>query len=166
MKIRNNIKSNKDLKVKKVNLNKIVESNIKWEAVGLSNSLNQNYHNWLECVTDKKDYCIESDKFGHGFGVFSGSKYWRIEASQKTGCNYIIDQKNSKMYSTAHKEKHVWGYVVKKNSENHNRGDILTRNFKKVGNVLTGNKVNLGMPNSHYPNYTVCWSHNEIWERN
>jgi len=118
MKIRNNIKSNKDLKVKKVNLNKIVESNIKWEAVGLANSLNQNYHNWLDCVTDTKDYNIESDKFGHGFGVFSGSKYWKIEASKNSGCNYIIDQKNSKMYSTAHKENHVWGYVVKKNTKN------------------------------------------------
>ena len=163
MKIRNNIKSNKDLKVKKVNLNAIVESNIKWEVVGLSNSLNQNYHNWLSCVTEKSEYSKESDNFGHGFGVFSGSKYFRIEASGKTGCNSIIDQKNSKLYVTAYKAKHVWGYVVKKNTENHNRGDILTKNFKVVGNVLTGNKVNLGMPNSHYPNYTVCWAHNDIW---
>lgn len=163
MKIRNNIKSNKDLRMKKVNLNKIVASNIKWEAVGLANSLNQNYHSWLDCVTDTKDYCIESRDFGHGFGVFSGSKYFRIEASGKSGCNSIIDQKNSKLYKTAHKDKHVWGYVAKKTTDNYNRGDILTKNYKVVGNVLTGNKVNLGMPNSHYPNYTVCWAHNDIW---
>ena len=146
--------------MKKVNLNKIVESNIKWEAVGLSNSLNQNYHNWLDCVTEKSEYSKESDNFGHGFGVFSGSKYFRIALV----CgNYIIDQKNSKLYKTAHKDKHVWGYVVKKNTDNHSRGDILTKNFKVVGNVLTGNKVNLGMPNSHYPNYTDCWAGAEIW---
>jgi len=163
MKIRNNIKSNKDLKVKKVNLNAIVESNIKWEAVGLANSLNQNYHNWLECVTDKKDYCIESDKFGHGFGTFSGSKYWRIDRISLVPGNSIIDQKNSKMFSAAHKENHVWGFVVKADSVNHNRGDILTRNYKVVGNVLDGNTSNLGMPTSHYPNYTDCWAGAECW---
>jgi len=145
----------------------LVQKQLKWEVVGLANAINKNYHGWLSCVTDKKEYCVESDKFGHGFGVFSGPKYYRIEASGKSGCNGIIDQKNCTLYSgTAHKENHVWGYVVKANSVNHNRGDILTRNFKKVGNVLNGNKVNLGMPNSHYPNYTVCWSHNDIWKRN
>ena len=145
----------------------LVQKQLKWEVVGLANAVNKNYHSWLSCVTDKKEYCVESDKFGHGFGVFSGPKYYRIEASGKSGCNGIIDQKNCTLYSgTAHKENHVWGYVVKANSVNHNRGDILTRNFKKVGNVLNGNKVNLGMPNSHYPNYTVCWSHNDIWKRN
>ena len=161
MKIRNNIKSNKDLKM---NMKQKVEKmSLNWEVIGLSNSINKNYHSWLSCVTDKKDYCIESDLFGHGFGVSHGSKYFRISLVYG---NSVIDQKNSKMYSTAHKEKHVWGYVVKKTSANYNRGDILTHNFKVVGNVLTGNKVNLGMPNSHYPNYTVCWSHNEIWKRN
>ena len=145
----------------------LVQKQLKWEVVGLANAINKNYHGWLSCVTDKNEYCVESDKFGHGFGVFSGPKYYRIEASGKSGCNGIIDQKNCTLYSgTAHKENHVWGYVVKANSVNHNRGDILTRNFKKVGNVLNGNKVNLGMPNSHYPNYTVCWSHNDIWKRN
>ena len=145
----------------------LVQKQLKWEVVGLANAVNKNYHSWLSCVTDKKEYCVESDKFGHGFGVFSGPKYYRIEASGKSGCNGIIDQKNCTLYSgTAHKENHVWGYVVKANSVNHNRGDILTRNFNKVGNVLNGNKVNLGMPNSHYPNYTVCWSHNDIWKRN
>ena len=145
----------------------LVQKQLKWEVVGLANAINKIYHGWLSCVTDKKEYCVESDKFGHGFGVFSGPKYYRIEASGKSGCNGIIDQKNCTLYSgTAHKENHVWGYVVKANSVNHNRGDILTRNFKKVGNVLNGNKVNLGMPNSHYPNYTVCWSHNDIWKRN
>ena len=144
----------------------LVQKQLKWEVVGLSNSINKNYHNWLSCVTDKKEYCVESDKFGHGFGVFSGPKYYRIEASGKSGCNGIIDQKNSKMFSAAHKENHVWGFVVKADSVNHNRGDILTRNYEKVGNVLNGNTSNLGMPTSHYPNYTVCWSHNEIWERN
>ena len=84
-----------------------------------------------------------------------------------SGCNGIIDQKNCTLYSgTAHKENHVWGYVVKADSENHKRGDILTKNYKVVGNVLDGNTANLGMPNSHYPNYTVCWSHNDIWKRN
>ena len=163
MKIRNNIKSNKDLRMKKVNLNKIVASNIKWEAVGLANLLNQNYHSWLDCVTDTKDYCIESRDFGHGFGVFSGSKYFRIEASGKSGCNSIIDQKNSKMYKTAHKDKHVWGFVVKNDTETFKRGDILTRNYEKVGNVLNGNTANLGQPNSHYPNYTDCWAGADIW---
>ena len=165
MKIRNKVNLNKDLKMNMKN--KVEKMNLKWEVIGLSNAINKNYHGWLGCVTDTKEYCIESRNFGHGFGVFVGSKYFRIEASAKSGCNGIIDQKNCTLYSgTAHKENHVWGYVVKANSVNHNRGDILTRNFKKVGNVLTGNKVNLGMPNSHYPNYTVCWSHNEIWERN
>ena len=149
--------------MKKVNLNKIVASNIKWEVVGLANSLNQNYHNWLECVTKTSEYVKESDIFKHGFGVFSGPKYYRIEASQKSGCNGIIDQKNSKMFSAAHKENHVWGFVVKADSVNHNRGDILTRNYEKVGNVLNGNTANLGMPNSHYPNYTDCWAGAEIW---
>ena len=142
---------------------KVEKMNLNWEAIGLSNSINKNYHNWLQCVTDKKDYCTESDKFGHGFGVFSGPRYFRI--SLVSG-NSIIDQKNSKLYKTAHKDNHVWGYIVKKDSENHKRGDILTNNYKVVGNVLTGHRANLGMPNSHYPNYTVCWSHNEIWERN
>ena len=145
----------------------LVKMKLKWEVIGLSNELNKNYHNWLECVTKTSEYVKESDLFKHGFGVFSGPKYYRIEASEKSGCNGIIDQKNCTLYSgSAHKENHVWGYVVKANSVNHNRGDILTRNFKKVGNVLNGNKVNLGMPNSHYPNYTVCWSHNDIWKRN
>ena len=72
MKIRNNIKSNKDLKMKIKNL---VQKQLKWEVVGLANAVNKNYHGWLSCVTDKKEYCVESDKFGHGFGVFSGPKY-------------------------------------------------------------------------------------------
>ncbi len=150
--------------MKKVNLNALVQTKLKWEVIGLSNELNKNYHNWLECVTKTSEYVTESDLFKHGFGVFSGPKYYRIEASAKSGCNGIIDQKNCTLYSgTAHKENHVWGYVVKANSVNHNRGDILTRNFKKVGNVLNGNKVNLGMPNSHYPNYTECWAGADIW---
>ena len=164
MKIKNNIKSNKDLKVNRPKtLKNLVKMKLKWEVIGLSNSINQNYHNWLDCVTDVKDYKTESDNFGHGFGVFSGSKYYRIEASQKSGCNSIIDQKNSKMFVTAYKAKHVWGYVAKKDSENHKRGDILTRNYEKVGNVLNGNTANLGQPNSHYPNYTDCWAGADIW---
>ena len=141
----------------------LVQKQLKWEVVGLANAVNKNYHGWLSCVTDKKEYCVESDKFGHGFGVFSGPKYYRIEASQKSGCNGIIDQKNSKMFSAAHKENHVWGFVVKADSVNHNRGDILTRNYEKVGNVLNGNTANLGQPNSHYPNYTDCWAGADIW---
>ena len=164
MKIRNNIKTKKDLKMNRSKtIKSLVKMKLKWEVIGLSNSINQNYHNWLDCVTDVKDYKTESDNFGHGFGVFSGSKYYRIEASQKSGCNSIIDQKNSKLYVTAYKAKHVWGYVAKKDSENHKRGDILTRNYEKVGNVLNGNRANLGMPNSHYPNYTECWAGADIW---
>ena len=50
MKIRNNIKSNKDLKM---NMKQKVEKmNLNWEAIGLANSINKNYHNWLSCVTD------------------------------------------------------------------------------------------------------------------
>ncbi len=139
------------------------KAKLKWEVIGLSNAINKNYHGWLSCVTDNKEYCVESDKFGHGFGVFSGSKYFRIEASGQSGCNGIIDQKNSKMFSAAHKDKHVWGFVVKNDSETHKRGDILTRNYEKVGNVLNGNTANLGQPNSHYPNYTDCWAGADIW---
>ena len=158
MKIRNNIKSNKDLKM---NMKQKVEKmNLNWEVIGLSNSINKNYHSWLSCVTDKKDYCTESDKFGHGFAVFHGSKYFRI--SLVPG-NSIIDQKNSKLYKTAHKDNHVWGYVVKKHSGTQRRGDILNRNYKVVGNILDGNTSNLGMPTSHYPNYTDCWAGAEIW---
>ena len=158
MKIRNNIKSNKDLKM---NMKQKVEKmNLNWEVIGLSNSINKNYHSWLSCVTDKKDYCVESDLFGHGFGVSHGSKYFRISLVYG---NSIIDQKNSKMYKTVHKYNHVWGYIVKKDSENHKRGDILNRNYKVVGNVLDGNTANLGMPNSHYPNYTDCWAGANIW---
>ena len=149
--------------MKKVNLNALVQTKLKWEVIGLSNELNKNYHNWLECVTKTSEYVKESDLFKHGFGVFSGPKYYRIEASGKSGCNGIIDQKNSKMFSAAHKENHVWGFVVKADSVNHNRGDILTRNYEKVGNVLNGNTANLGMPNSHYPNYTDCWAGADIW---
>ena len=149
--------------MKKVNLNSLVQTKLKWEVIGLSNELNKNYHNWLECVTKTSEYVKESDLFKHGFGVFSGPKYYRIEASGKSGCNGIIDQKNSKMFSAAHKENHVWGFVVKADSVNHNRGDILTRNYEKVGNVLNGNTANLGMPNSHYPNYTDCWAGADIW---
>ena len=138
----------------------LVQKQLKWEVVGLANAVNKNYHGWLSCVTDKKEYCVESDKFGHGFGVFSGPRYFRI--SLVSG-NSIIDQKNSKMFSAAHKENHVWGFVVKADSVNHNRGDILTRNYEKVGNVLNGNTANLGMPNSHYPNYTDCWAGADIW---
>jgi len=141
----------------------LVQKQLKWEVVGLANAINKNYHGWLSCVTDKKEYCVESDNFGHGFGVFHGSKYFRIEASGKSGCHSIIDQKNSKLYVTAYKAKHVWGYVAKKNTENHNRGDILTKNYKVVGNILDGNTANLGQPNSHYPNYTDCWAGAEIW---
>ena len=114
-------------------------------------------------MTKTSEYVKESDLFKHGFGVFSGPKYYRIEASGKSGCNGIIDQKNSKMFSAAHKENHVWGFVVKADSVNHNRGDILTRNYEKVGNVLNGNTANLGQPNSHYPNYTDCWAGADIW---
>ena len=142
---------------------KVEKMNLNWEVIGLANAINKNYHGWLSCVTDNKEYCVESDKFGHGFGVFSGSKYFRIEASGKSGCHSIIDQKNSKLYVTAYKAKHVWGYVAKKNTENHNRGDILTKNYKVVGNILDGNTANLGQPNSHYPNYTDCWAGAEIW---
>ena len=142
---------------------KVKKMDLKWEVIGLANAINKNYHSWLSCVTDKNEYCVESDKFGHGFGVFSGPKYFRIEASAKSGCNGIIDQKNSKMFSAAHKENHVWGFVVKADSVNHNRGDILTRNYEKVGNVLNGNTANLGQPNSHYPNYTDCWAGADIW---
>ena len=149
--------------MKKVNLNALVQTKLKWEVIGLSNELNKNYHNWLECVTKTSEYVKESDLFKHGFGVFSGPKYYRIEASGKSGCNGIIDQKNSKMFSAAHKENHVWGFVVKADSVNHNRGDILTRNYEKVGNVLNGNTSNLGMPTSHYPNYTDCWAGADIW---
>ena len=149
--------------MKKVNLNALVQTKLKWEVIGLSNELNKNYHNWLECVTKTSEYVKESDLFKHGFGVFSGPKYYRIEASGKSGCNGIIDQKNSKMFSAAHKENHVWGFVVKADSVNHNRGDILTRNYEKVGNVLNGNTANLGQPNSHYPNYTDCWAGADIW---
>jgi hypothetical protein len=117
----------------------------------------------LSCVTDKKEYCVESDNFGHGFGVFSGSKYYRIEASGKSGCHSIIDQKNSKLYVTAYKAKHIWGYVAKNDSENHKRGDLLTKNYKVVGNVLTGEFANNGMPNSHYPNFQDCWAGAECW---
>ena len=138
----------------------LVSKKLNWEAIGLSNSLNKNYHNWLQCVTDKKDYVIESDKFGHGFGVFSGTKYFRIAL---VSGNSIIDQKNSKLYKTAHKDNHLWGYIVKQDSENHKRGDILTNNYKVVGNVLTGHRANLGMPNSHYPNYTETWAGAECW---
>ena len=138
----------------------LVQKQLKWEVVGLANAINKNYHGWLSCVTDKKEYCVESDKFGHGFGVFSGPRYFRI--SLVSG-NSIIDQKNSKMVSAAHKENHVWGVVVKADSVNHNRGDILTRNYEKVGNVLNGNTANLGQPNSHYPNYTDCWAGADIW---
>ena len=138
----------------------LVSKKLNWEAIGLSNSINKNYHNWLQCVTDKKDYVIESDKFGHGFGVFSGSKYFRIALVYG---NSIIDQKNSKLYKTAHKDNHLWGYVAKADSENHKRGDILTKNYKVVGNVLTGGRANLGMPNSHYPNYTETWAGAECW---
>jgi len=165
MKIKNNIKSNKDLKVNRPKtLKNLVKMKLKWEVIGLSNSINKNYHNWLGCVTTTSEYVKESDLFGHGFGVFPGSKYFRIEASTKSGCNGIIDQKNCTLYSgTAHKEKHVWGFVVKKNFENHKIGDILTRNYEKVGNVLNGNTANLGQPNSHYPNYTDCWAGADIW---
>jgi len=149
--------------MKKVNLNALVQTKLKWEVIGLSNELNKNYHNWLECVTKTSEYVKESNLFKHGFGVFSGPKYYRIEASGKSGCNGIIDQKNSKMFSAAHKENHVWGFVVKADSVNHNRGDILTRNYEKVGNVLNGNTSNLGMPTSHYPNYTDCWAGADIW---
>ena len=68
----------------------LVKMKLKWEVIGLSNELNKNYHNWLDCVTDTKDYKIESDNFGHGFGVFSGPKYYRIEASKNSGCYSII----------------------------------------------------------------------------
>jgi len=159
--MRNKDKSNKDLKMNMKQ--KVKKMNLKWEVIGLSNAINKNYHSWLSCVCDNKEYTIESDKFGHGFGVFHGSKYFRIEASGKSGCNGIIDQKNSKMFSPAHKDKHVWGFVVKKDFENHKSGDILTRNYEKVGNVLNGNTANLGMPNSHYPNYTDCWAGADIW---
>ena len=161
MKIRNKVNLNKDLKMNMKN--KVEKMNLKWEVIGLSNAINKNYHGWLGCVTDTKEYCIESRNFGHGFGVFVGSKYFRIEASQKSGCNSIIDQKNSKMYKTAHKDKHVWGFVVKNDTETFKRGDILTRNYEKVGNVLDGNTANLGQPNSHYPNYTDCWAGADIW---
>ena len=158
MKIRNNIKSNKDLKM---NMKQKVEKmNLNWEVIGLSNSINKNYHSWLSCVTDKKDYCVESDLFGHGFGVSHGSKYFRISLVYG---NSIIDQKNSKMYKTVHKYNHVWGFVAKKTTENHKRGDILNRNYKVVGNVLDGNTANLGMPNSHYPNYTETWAGAHCW---
>jgi hypothetical protein len=161
MKIRNNIESNKDLKM---NMKQKVEKmNLKWEVVALGNSINKNYHNWLSCVTDKKDYCTESDKFGSGFGIFSGSKYFRIEACKKSNCNSIIDQENSKMYKTAYKEKSVWGYIVKKHSGTQRRGDILNRNYKVVGNVLDGELANLGMPNSQYPNFQDCWAGATDW---
>ena len=61
MKIRNNIKSNKDLKM---NMKQKVEKmNLKWEVIGLANSINKNYHNWLSCVTEKSEYSKESDNF-------------------------------------------------------------------------------------------------------
>ena len=152
MKIRNNIKTKKDLKMNRSKIIKnLVSKKLDWEAIGLANSINKNYHNWLSCVTDK---------FGHGFGVFSGTKYFRIAL---VSGNSIIDQKNSKLYKTVHKDNHLWGYIVKQNSENHKRGDILTNNYKVVGNVLTGHRANLGMPNSHYPNYTECWAGSECW---
>ena len=142
----------------------LVPMQLKWEVVGLANSVNKNYHSWLECVTTTSEYIKKSDLFGHGFGVFRGPKYWRIEASAKSGCNGIIDQKNCTLYSgTAHKENHVWGYVVRKDSLKHKRGDLLTRNYEKVGNVLDGEKANLGMPNSQYPNFTDCWAGADIW---
>ena len=162
MKIRNKDKSKKDLKM---NIkDKVKKMDLKWEVIGLSNELNKNYHNWLICVSSNKEYLEYSRDFGHGFGVFSGSKYFRIEASEKSGCNHIIDQKNSTMYKTVRSEKVVWGFVVKNDTENHKRGDILTNKYQKVGNVLKGDKANLRMPNSHYPNYTVCWAHNEAWK--
>jgi hypothetical protein len=140
------------------------KAQLKWEVVGLANNLNKNYHSWLSCVTENKEYCIESRDFGHGFGVFSGSKYFRIEASKDSGCNSMIDQENSKMYKTAHKEKLVWGFVVKNDSENFKSGDILTKNYKVVGNILDGELANLGMPNSHYPNFQDVWSGPTDWK--
>ena len=53
--------------------------------------------------------------------------------------------------------------LQRKHSGTHRRGDILTKNYKVVGNILDGNTANLGMPNSHYPNYTDCWAGAEIW---
>tara|TARA_B100000959_G_C14445531_1_gene404565 strand:- start:54 stop:533 length:480 start_codon:yes stop_codon:yes gene_type:complete len=155
MKIRNKDKSKKDLKMNKMKLN--------YEVMNLANDINKNYHSWLSCVTLTSEYKKESRDFGHGFGVFTGSKYYRIEASGKSGCNSIIDQENSKLYVTAYKAKHVWGFVAKSDSENHKRGDILNKNYKVVGNILDGEKVNLGMPNSHYPNFQDVWAGATDW---
>ena len=164
MKMRNKDKSNKDFQMNIKELKKdIKKTDLKWEVVALNNSINKNYYSWLSCVTDKKEYCIESRDFGHGFGVFDGSKYYRIEASEKSGCSSIIDQENSKLYKTAHKKKHVWGFIVKNDNETFKRGDILTKNYKLVGNVLDGELSNLGMPTSQYPNFQDCWAGSEIW---
>ena len=130
----------------------------------LVTSLNKNYLGWLSCVTDKPEYSKESDKFNHGFGFFNGSKYYRIEASSKTGCFEIIDQKNCTLYKTAHKKKHLWGYVVKNDSGKYQKGDILNNTKTKiVGNILDGKDVNVGMPDSHYPNYSQTWASPVSW---
>jgi len=73
---------------------------LNYEVMNLANDINKNYHGWLSCVTLTSEYKKESRDFGHGFGVFTGSKYYRIEASGKSGCNSIIDQENSKLYVT------------------------------------------------------------------
>ena len=38
----------------------LVQKQLKWEVIGLSNAINKNYHGWLSCVTDNKEYCVES----------------------------------------------------------------------------------------------------------